>query len=245
MPPSRPLAPRLAQASLNIATGTTDYYRALNTQTACGLEAGKGYLASFWHAPTNVDATNRHLLGFGATYADGWALMHQNGQILPYGSTGILGVAGGVVPFLTAGKWHRFVVGFFTRTSASDARPCVAVWCDGRLISVAHIAAWPNATAGGWVQLGFSPSTGIAGSVGAYDDVATHKWSGAPYFDTARELVERDFYEGLPFPNRTAHWVCGEGTGTTAADRFGGTALTKGGSAGWLAAGVLAKPCDG
>jgi hypothetical protein len=170
--------------------------------------------------------------------------MNQNGQVVPYTAAGILGPVSNVLPFHTINTGHRYAFGMFTQTSASDARPAFGLWIDGRLVSCGQISAWASGSAGHAFAVGYNAASGKTGEPGYYDDIGISKWTAPLYLDGAAELVERDYYEGAAFPYRTAHYVCSEGSGT-AADTFGGVALTLAGGATWIAAGATPKPCDG
>lgn len=244
LPMPRPLSPILAQPAISIVTDTTDYFRALNANAGCGIEAAKSYLISFWHYPKVTDATQRNIISFGADYTQGWALFTQNNQILPYLPGGNLLPASGALPFHTMNAWHRYVFGLFKQTSASDPRPCFGLWVDGRLAACGHVAAWADSAAAQMLTVGYLAGMGKPGDTGYTNRIGIHKWSGAPYLDSAREHVERDYYEGKAFPGRVAYYPCSEGAGT-ALDVYGGPALTKSTNATWIAAGVAPMPCDG
>jgi hypothetical protein len=243
-PTPRTLLLRSAQASVSVV-GATDYALAVNS--TCAPEAAKSYMCSWWHAPHTLDATARSMIGYGGDYTDGWAAFINMGggarSVGLYNNVGVL--FQDTVPWITADKWSKFTIGFFLRYSASDPRKCAALWVDGRLIDVMPAAAWPNGNPAKWIQWGYIPGMGTATSVGAYDNIRVAK-SATLYFDAARRIVERDYYDGVPIPNAVAHYKCTEGAGTTCADSLGGAvANMAGASVTWIAGGTIVKPCDG
>ncbi len=225
--------------SLLVATDNTDGIRALNT-TGCGLHAGLSYVLSEWFCPTVLDASGQAIVGFGSYGATGWQLQIGNGATLDNLTIYLQGAAGvptGDSP-ITLNTWARISVGFFTQISASDVRPVCAIWVNGKLLLMFVTAAVVDSAAQ-YLRCGFDASTGTHGCPGYHDNLSVAQWAGAPYFDAARELVERDYYEGSPVQPQLAYY----GLNNALTDVFGGGAAELVGGGAFAASGI-AKPCD-
>jgi hypothetical protein len=138
---------------------------------------------------------------------------------------------------ITLNTWARIAVGFFTQISASDVRPVLALSVNGVIVLMSVAAAWADSA--GDLYCGYNPSNGTHGCPGYHDSVVVSQWAGAPYFDGARELMERDYFEGSPVPHQTAYYT----ENNNLSDAMGGAASVRVGGADFAASGI-AKPCD-
>lgn len=242
----RALTKRTASAKASsIGDNATDYWAVVN-QTACALHSGKSYVITGWHNPTLVDTTTRSICSYSSYGTDGFQLTHGIGAAAKNFGVHLAGqgqiISTAPVPWWTAAAWHRFALAFCTRISATDTRPCAALWIDGVLVSIVAVSAWGDAGVAG-LLVGANASNGTRASQGQSGDIAVAQWAGAPYFDGIREIVECDYYEGTPVPNRT----CQFSLDNVHTDAFGGAsgAFYGAGATGAFATISTARPSDG
>lgn len=231
-----------ATRALAVGNNSADYWSVVN-QTATALHSGYSYIVTGWHNPTLVDTTTRSICSYGSYGTTGFQLAHGLGAAAKNFGVHLAGqgqiIATSVVPFFTAGSWHRFALAFCTQISATDTRPCAALWIDGILVGMATVTAWASAGLAGFL-VGANATNGITASQGQSGDIAVAQWAGAPYWDGIREYAERDYYEGTPFPNR----LCQFSLDNVSTDAFGGATGTLSGAAAFAVLGS-ARPSDG
>lgn len=144
--------------------------------------------------------------------------------------------------WLSSTGWNQWVVW------ADKATLTATVYVNAVPVCRATVASWSFSGATS-ALLGYgSTNWAIAGSTGYYDTLLLATGSALPSLDNQLSVVEALYLRGTLPPGTTVLYKLADGSGTSAAEVFGGSAgtLASGGSfsTGWVASGTSPKPWD-
>ena len=236
--PRGPLFPRAFRPRA-IATGLAPSIQFVNAadvaQTASNADFEMGsssFATGLCFNPSSLPAGVHAIASYGTVGPqEGFLIASDADALLVYFMSAVATITQ-VPGCLVANTWQRIVL-TGDRTSG-----VVCLWVNGMLHATANVTAWSSPSNKN-VTLG--AAFGHNAAPGLIDTWDFFRGSGLPSYPQTRPYVEADYFEAAPLPLRVGSYQCTEGMGTSAADLFGGTALTLTG-AGWA---TLAKPGTG
>lgn len=227
---------RAAQASISFAGGAGDYVR-ITESTLEPVNSSNFSVAVSARMSALGSSTLYSICGYGNDYTEGFLLAQYNGTCTVYFGSGAPKLSQ-VASSFTVNTWHRILLHY------DATAQILSLWIDGTFRYRATAVTLSHAVTGRVFALGAHSS--VNAITGIVQQLSVCRGSSVPSFANARAYVERDYYEGLTLPGRTAHYPCSEGSGTTTASDMGGaTSAAFGGSAGWSASGAVPTPWDG
>lgn len=233
-PVPRPFAKRTSQPVLNV--GATTHRVAIPDQASI-RPGSSNYLFSIDVRPTILDVavTPFSILGQNVSYTDGYMLAHIGNNLLFYWRQG-----GAVVPsssytnVLTQLAWHR-IVGVVDHDADQ-----IGLFLNGSLIQIVNFA---GQTISVQEPLYIGSVPGFSAMLGQYSRLVLARGSHITIAN-ALEMVERDYYDGVPFPGIVEHFPLNEGTGTSVASTVAGSTAGTITGATWAKAGLYPLPWE-